>query len=437
MRSRVLSCTWLVRASHSRCEGRVLLVWSPVFFLTGISGENCHRPLADILSSGCRENIFLLGGVVLEQQSQEKAFWEKLNEEENKLLQKKGKIAWICSYTPVEIITACGLSPYRFPGKEGTSFLADAYLHSSLCFFARCSLERVLRISEEDKDDLAGMVLVNSCSAMMHFYHVLEKQLDSLPFKYLLDIPRDSSEQAQQYYAENLRDFHQALSRYCGCRSSENDLWEQIQVFRENRSRLQALYPGRDGKVPVNGGEIIRLVEAFTVLPPKKFGELFKIYSGNILGKKKDYLSGPRLFIMGSIIPEGLAEFIRELGGILVLDDLCIGRRTLQYSGDIPGNPEAGDDPYSCLARLYLERDPCPRMRGSYEKLQELERMLKSYQIDGVILYYSKFCDPWYYYGQLLKEKLENTPLLVLEGEHTGITGQMRTRISAFLEMLG
>ena len=31
---------------------------------------------------------------------------------------------------------------------------------------------------------------------------------------------------------------------------------------------------------------------------------------------------------------------------------------------------------------------------------------------------YLKFCDPWYYYGQLLKEKLNNIPLLVLEGEH-------------------
>ena len=68
----------------------------------------------------------------MEQQAVEKAFWERLEEEKNKLLQKKEKLAWICSYTPVEIISACKLHPYRFPGREGTPFSADSYLHSSL-----------------------------------------------------------------------------------------------------------------------------------------------------------------------------------------------------------------------------------------------------------------------------------------------------------------
>ena len=51
---------------------------------------------------------------------------------------------------------------------------------------------------------------------------------------------------------------------------------------------------------------------------------------------------------------------------------------------------------------LYLGKDPA-RVCEAYEKLEEMEKMLKRYHIDGVIFYYPKFCDP-YYYGQLLKE---------------------------------
>lgn len=370
----------------------------------------------------------------MEEHAQEKVFWMKLEEEENILLQKKEKFAWICSYAPVEIISACGLHPYRFPGREGTSFSADSYLHSNLCFFARCSLERVLKEAGEGKDFLAGAVLVNSCISMLHIYHALEK-LGCLPFLYLLDLPRDSSEQARHYYAESLRSFHQALAEYCGCENNESELWKQISLYRENRGKLQELYTGRDGEIAVDGDEIMRLVKAFTVLSPEKFSVFFTVYRENILSKKKSNLSGPRLFITGSFVPEGLTGFIRELGGVLVLDDLCAGRRMLQFPPGEAAEVEA--DPYSYLARAYLEKDPCPRMPRAYEKLEEMEKMLRAYHIDGVIFYYPKFCDPWYYYGQLLKEKLNNIPLLVLEGEYAGITGQMRTRISAFLEMLG
>jgi len=106
----------------------------------------------------------------------------------------------------------------------------------------------------------------------------------------------------------------------------------------------------------------------------------------------------------------------------------------LQFTGE----PEEGEDPYSFLARLYLQREPCARMKFAGDKLADLEEILKNYHIDGIIFFYLKFCDPWYYYGQLLKEIIKDIPVLVLEGEYsTAATGQLRTRISAFLEMIG
>ncbi len=357
------------------------------------------------------------------------AFWQRLEEAEKEFQQKKDRIAWFCSYTPVEIIASCGLHPYRFSGKEGTSFYADSFLHSSLCFFVRGCLERVLK---EEEKSLEGVVLVNSCLAMSHFYYALQKY-SPRSFSYLLDLPRNDSQPAREFWAQGLRKFHRALSEYRGVESTEGALWEQIYLYRENRRRLQGVYLGREDKVAVDGHEFIRLVEAFTILPPADFQEFFHTYYHDFLHKKKD-LTGPRIFLTGSAMPAPLAKLIHGLGGVLVLDDLCIGRRILQFTAE----PEAGEDPYSFLARQYLKREPCARMNFAGENLDKLEAMLKKYHIDGIIFFYLKFCDPWYYYGQLLKEKIKDIPVLILEGEYSSETGtgQMRTRISAFLEMI-
>lgn len=360
-------------------------------------------------------------------------FWQRLDKAEEEFQQKKGRMAWFCSYTPLEIIASCGLQPYRFYGQEGTSFYADSFLHSSLCFFVRGCLERVLK----EKEEIAGMVLVNSCLAMSHFYYALQKY-SSTSFIYLLDLPRHASKSAQKYWALQLRKFHHSLGEYFGVEVAEAELWEQINLYGENRRRLKQLYLRREGKVTVDGFELIRLAQAFTNLPPADFKDFFELYNRNCLHKKKE-LSGPRIFLAGSTMPLALTKLIHELGGVLVLDDLCIGRRIVQFGNDSDLEPAASVDPYLFLARQYLQREPCARMEfAGKEKLERLEERLKRYRIDGIIFFYLKFCDPWYYYGQLLKEKMKDIPVLILEGEYSSTkTGQLRTRISAFLEMIG
>jgi len=60
--------------------------------------------------------------------------------------------------------------------------------------------------------------------------------------------------------------------------------------------------------------------------------------------------------------------------------------------------------------------------------------------VDGVIFYTLKFCDPFLYDVPVLKSELSvrGIPGLVLEGDYTpGTMGRVKTRIQAFVEMLG
>ena len=60
--------------------------------------------------------------------------------------------------------------------------------------------------------------------------------------------------------------------------------------------------------------------------------------------------------------------------------------------------------------------------------------------VDGVILYIYKYCDPYGYEVPVTKSYIESldTPVLYLEDEYSmGTIARLKTRVQAFLEMIG
>ena len=72
--------------------------------------------------------------------------------------------------------------------------------------------------------------------------------------------------------------------------------------------------------------------------------------------------------------------------------------------------------------------------------LDHVFQLVDELGIDGVIFYTLKFCDPFLYDVPVLKGQLADrgVPSLMLEGDYTpGTLGRVKTRIQAFIEMLG
>lgn len=353
-------------------------------------------------------------------------------EREENLARQAKSIAWFCSYTPVEIISACGFVPRRILATEKDTTRADAYLHPTLCSYVRGALESMLRAGDQD---LQGAVLLNSCNAACHLYHVYAAYFPAA-FHYLLDLPHISSAAAIKFWAGELRKFHHALAAFHGLKVSPEDLQEQISLYRDNRQRMAALYRERKGDVATKGSELIRFIQDSMLQPPQRVRDILPPFENYVRQQKENghAYSGPRLLIIGSMLGGLLLEMIEEEGGVLVLDDLCLGRRAVSFDPE----PCGDGDPYDYLAAFYLTRSPCARMQDAFTALNRWRELVEDYAIDGVIFYCLKFCDSWYYLGQILKEQIKHIPLLVLEGEYTAGSGsgQMRTRVEAFLEML-
>jgi benzoyl-CoA reductase subunit C len=142
-----------------------------------------------------------------------------------------------------------------------------------------------------------------------------------------------------------------------------------------------------------------------------------------------------RIMIAGSALNNAeCIQSIERIGGLVVTDELCTGTR---YWAD----PVVVDheEPLRAIARRYLNNFPCARMYPSEERFQRMLKLIREYRVDGVISQTIRYCSPYSNDLPLLSDELSRNgvPMLSLDVEYgTSGSGQILTRVQAFLEML-
>jgi len=339
-------------------------------------------------------------------------------------------MGWLCCYTPLEIMLAGGIIPYRII-PEPTSDMADSYLHSNFCPYVRSSLATAIR---GDLDFMDGLVLVNSCDGLRRLYDAWRLYART-PRVYLIDLPRVPAGGALGHFRGTLIGFKEALEEGFGVSISEEAIGEAVSLSNRGRRLFKELYNLRKThKLDISGSRVMDLVKADMVLPKEEYLGLLQTLVGELRDGAALRTHLPRVMITGSIMEaSGIADLVEEAGGEVACDDLCTGSR---YFWDCV---EQDDDPLLALSRHYLSRIPCARMMDSDRRLDHVMNLAADFEVHGVICYTLKFCDTFLYDIPLLKERLaaRNIPSLILDSDYTpGTMGRLKTRIEAFLEML-
>ena len=160
--------------------------------------------------------------------------------------------------------------------------------------------------------------------------------------------------------------------------------------------------------------------------------ELINEYEQSYKGKP----SRPRILITGCPfdgVRDKVIKKIEALGAQVVAFENCSGPRTQQSLVDETINP------YRALARRYLGIN-CSVMTPNTGRFEALETMIRDYQIDGVIEIILHCCHTYAIESQLVKEfvtEQRRLPFLSLTTDYsTSDSGQIATRIGAFLEMI-
>ena len=147
-----------------------------------------------------------------------------------------------------------------------------------------------------------------------------------------------------------------------------------------------------------------------------------------------------RVVFVGSEVDDvDVIKLVEDSGACVCADRFCLG--------SFPGRDEIilndEEDVLTQICRQYMYRGQCPRYMNQ-EKIQARRKyvadLAKEYHADGVIYEQVKFCDPWAYermVGTVVLRDEYGYPVLAVDRPYSiGTSGQMRTRVQAFVESI-
>ncbi len=344
-------------------------------------------------------------------------------------------IGTICCHVPEEFIHAASLLPVRIRATDcSDDSLGETWMSSFSCAYARACLQFLL---DGTYDFLDGMVGADGCMMAQRIFdnwgNISERH-----FKHFLLAPRLYSDKGISFYRKELEDLKIHLEAFSGASITDKMLKNSINLYNETRRLIRELYALRKSEAPViNGEETLKMTLAAMSMPKEEYNVLLHAFLAKAKTRKpiSDYRA--RLMIVGSAIDDpSYLKIIEGVGGLIVTDVQCYGSRYLWEEVE----QQDGDDPLTSLAKSYLKRNICPRMGNLHDGLYTcMTDMVNEYKVDGIISVTMKNCVPWGGERIFFEDKLKdaNIPLLLLDhGKTAATSGQLATRVEAFMEVI-
>jgi benzoyl-CoA reductase subunit C len=357
--------------------------------------------------------------------------------------QGKKIIGYLCALTPTEIITAAGFVPFRIKGDVNEPISkADTQMETIVCPLVRSCYDMALK---GNYNFLSGIVIPHACDSICRTYDTWKNTLN-LPYSHMINMPHNTDDSSLVFYKELLNTFRKSIGEFAGKSISDNDLSMTVTVHNNYRASIRKLSELRKTQPPsISGTEITQILVASMAMPVEEAtGVINRIVTEIEKRNNSSTKKTARIMVVGAQIDDyAFIKLIEDSGGSVVIDDLCPGTR------EHWANVAVTADPMDGIAERYLRKVKCGRtyreQKGSYKEYLEdrfghIAQFIKDFKVDGVILYTYKYCDPYGFEIPALKSYIKslNTPVLYLEDEYSMATiGRLRTRIQAFLEMLG
>jgi len=145
-----------------------------------------------------------------------------------------------------------------------------------------------------------------------------------------------------------------------------------------------------------------------------------------------------RFFKSVGINDHKILDIVRGAGGNIVIDSLCTGSMLVRKNVTIFG---IMGNPLDALAERYLYNIPCPCMTDFPKRLGRIVKLARDYRASGLIYYTLKNCDTWRAEYPLIMDYLYKelmVPSLLVGSDYSSSDeGAMKTKVEAFVEMIG
>ena len=378
-------------------------------------------------------------------------FENLLEDAHNELIkqaQKDGQIClgYTCYHIPEVILNVdnCFSTRLRAPN-TGSVDIATYYMSNYTCLYARAIVERAI---EGGYNFLDAMIGVDACSMMnrsMEHFDMLNINADKdhffvthcdMPFK-VTDYTID--EYVVQMQLHVLDRIHEEF----GTDVSDKALRKAVKEHNQMCKIISEIGEMRKADNPPVTGYEFHLINLVSYVCPTK---LILPYLKETLAEIKKRKPDPepwyraRVAIVGSEIDDpSLTKLIEDCGAFVVSDRYCFG--STPGREEIPLNDE--EPVLKQICRHYMEMSECARYISDEKVLQRRvtsDRLAKEYNAEGIIYEQMKYCDYWGFERALVSHVMAEDygwPILSIDRLYNnGNSGQLRTRVQAFVESL-
>lgn len=359
-----------------------------------------------------------------------------------KELKESGKkvVGIFCTYTPNELVMAAGAIPIGLCGMSDESIPhAEKRLPKNLCPLIKSSYG--FAVSDTcPYFYFSDMILAETtCDGKKKMYELLNE----IKYTHVMQLPAGrTGTLALEAWEGEMHRLRKALEEHLDVTITDDMIKEAIkQKNRERKAVLDFFEIGKLKPTPLTGYEISTYVDSASYTfdieerisnLEKRTKELYEDYEKNYKGKP----SRPRILITGCPsggVREKIIRKIEELGADIVGFENCCGPREKKDPVD------ETIEPMRALAEKYL-RVNCSVMSPNPGRIEALNEMIDDYQVDGVIEVVLQACHTFAIETDRVKQfvtKEKGIPFMCLETDYSqSDSGQINTRISAFIELL-
>ena len=375
-------------------------------------------------------------------------FEHLLDDADNELIRKAQEsgrkcVGTICYQTPEVLMELDNTFPVRLRApRSGSLEMSTYYLTSFLCEYSRAILERAMEGGYNFLDCMIvpdGCTMVNRCVENMELLGTIDKE--KFFYKYL-EVPMKADENGLSLYVSECRTkILGALAENFGEDVSDDALRRAVE--RHNRLCRVITEIGnfrKEANPRITGYEFHILCMATYIAPHDliidKLEETLEELKTREPDENPKYRA--RVVVAGSEIDDvDMIKLIEDSGALVVADRFCFG--------SFPGRQEIilndDEDVLTQICRQYLMEGQCPRhmnLEKVHSRKEYVANLVKEFNADGVIYEQMKFCDPWAYEhvtGAFDMREKYGIPVLTIDRPYAiGTSGQLRTRVQAFVE---
>ncbi len=343
-----------------------------------------------------------------------------------------------CTYFPRELVTAMGgVTVSLCATSDETIPDAEMDLPKTLCPLIKSSYG----FGKTDKcpffyfsDLVVGETTCDGKKKMFEY-------LATMKPVHVMELPNTQNDEALRLWKSEVVKMKEKLEEIFAVEITEENLREAITLENEYRTAVKGLCEVMKYKEPPMSGK-----ELFSLL----HGSDFRFDRKNLIEEIKDVTarlhkahedgekkhSGARILVTGCPIGgvfNKVIDAIEDNGGVVVAYENCNGIKNFQGLVD-----ETSDDVYEALASRYLSIG-CSVMTPNKNRMESIRNIIDEYEVDGVVEIVLQTCLTYSVESGLVKEvvKGKDRPFMSVTTDYgTADEGQLKTRMTAFLEML-